>query len=190
MIINMTNISHLIKFGSVAEHPWGLALYEPTKKLCYVMIPKNATTTFNKLSVPRGWQFINYLDFAYPVDRYIVVLRDPVDRLISGLNMFITRDTCSERTVLRPGAFYTEDCHFEKQHKFIRHLSHDQIDFFYFNHNVVSEIDSHYNLGFDQILHNNRSVKLVTDLNKRAVKYMYLEDMALIQSVQFVNITS
>ena len=185
------DISHLFKHGSIGEHPWGLAAYEPTKKLCYVQIPKNASTTCNKLAISRNWWHINYLDFAHDVERYVVVLRDPVERLISGVNMFLTNGTRNsgfiKKTILRPEEFYTEDCHFEKQHKFIRHIDHSKIDFFYFNQSVISEINNHYDLGFENILHNNKSNPLITNINKHAVRSIYIDDVALIQSVKFVN---
>lgn len=182
------DISHLFKHGSIGEHPWGLAAYEPTKKLCYVQIPKNASTTFNKLAIPRNWCHINYLDFAHDVERYIVILRDPVERLISGVNMFFTFSGPNvKKTKLWPDAFYTEDCHFEKQHKFIRHIGHSKIDFFYFNQSVISEINNHYDLGFENILHNNKSIPLITKINKHAARSIYIDDVALIQSVKFVN---
>lgn len=180
-------LHHPAPHGSIAEHPWGLCLYEPNRRLCFVLIPKNATTTFNFLTRDSDWYFANYFDIDNRVDRYIVILRDPVERLISATNMFLTTRERPKQLTLKPSEVYTEDEHYEKQHRFIHSIDHSRTDFFYHTPSVIADINQYYGLGFEQTPSYNRSMKLITGVNNRLVQSMYKEDMALIESVSFVN---
>jgi hypothetical protein len=52
--------------------------------LFYLNIPKNASTYFTNILADNSWLHYNLKDNARSVESFIVVLRDPVDRWISG----------------------------------------------------------------------------------------------------------
>jgi len=64
-------------------HTLGEGMISPDFKYFYLNIPKNSTSTVKDILVSLGWEFSNITD--YPDTEIIVVLRDPVDRWISGI---------------------------------------------------------------------------------------------------------
>jgi hypothetical protein len=170
------------------NHPHGLSVYDPVSRLCFVLIHKNASTTFKRLALECGWEYKNYYDTSLDVHRYVVILRDPEDRLLSTTNMFLTLGRAKvNRTMLVPDKFYTEECHYEKQYKFIEGLNHIKVDFYYYTDTVIQDINRDYNLGFDVIPNMNCSNKLFTSVDSTMVRKIYEEDYTLIDSVQFKN---
>ena len=155
--------------------------------MCFVLLPKNASSTFKHLAVEQGWCYSNYHDIDHLVDRYIVILRDPASRLISATNMFLTGPRMANQTVLLASDFHTEDCHYEKQHKFVQGLNHSKVDFYYHTEFVIHDINSDHDLGFEQIPYIKRTNKLINSVDTKLVKRIYKEDYALIESVQFKN---
>jgi hypothetical protein len=170
------------------NHPCGMSIYNLDKRLCFVLIHKNASTTFKRLALASGWVYENYYNTDLKVDRYIVILRDPADRLLSATNMFITHGRGRPaRTMLIPNHFYTEECHYEKQYKFVEGLNHIKVDFYYYTDTVVDDINHDYDLGFDECPKLNATSKLFNSVDSTMVRKIYEEDYALIDSVQFKN---
>jgi hypothetical protein len=64
-------------------HIYGQCYLEPNAKLVYVNIPKNASS-WTKQHIP-NWQCVNYFKQSTTDWKYIVVLRDPIERWISGI---------------------------------------------------------------------------------------------------------
>lgn len=167
---------------------WGSCVYHPERRLCFVLIHKNASTTFKRLAIKEGWEYSNYYDIDTLVSRYIVILRDPADRLLSATNMFLTHGWGKlSRTILLPGNFYTEESHYEKQYKFIEGLNHIKVDFYYHTDNVIHDINTDYELGFDEIPNLNCTNRLFNSVDTEMVSKIYKEDYDLINSVQFKN---
>lgn len=170
------------------NHPCGTSVYSLEKRLCFVLIHKNASTTFKRLALANGWVYENYYNTELKVDRYIVILRDPADRLLSATNMFITHGRGRPaRTILIPDHFYTEECHYEKQYKFVEGLNHIKVDFYYHTDTVVDDISRDYDLGFDECTKLNATDKLFNSVDSTMVHKLYKEDYDLITSVKFKN---
>jgi hypothetical protein len=170
------------------NNSWGHCVYNAERRLCFVLIHKNASTTFKRLAIDKGWQYNNYYDIDKDVDRYIVILRDPADRLLSTTNMLLTYGRgILHRTILLPDKFYTEECHYEKQYKFIQGLNHIKVDFYYHTVNVIQTISNDYELGFDEIPRLNSTGKLFNSVDEDLTKKIYKEDYELIETVKFKN---
>ena len=173
---------------ALPNHPCGRSLYNSDKRLCFVIIYKNASTTFKRLALAKDWEYTNYYNTDLKVNRYIVILRDPADRLLSATNMFLTHGWGKpSRTILLPDNFYTEECHYEKQYKFIEGLNPIKVDFYYHTDTVIQDINNDYDLGFDEIPNLNLTNKLFNSVDTEMVSKIYKEDYSLIDSVQFKN---
>jgi hypothetical protein len=81
-------------------HEFGLCWSKPGSDLMYVNIPKNASSWTKPNLIDLGWEVFNYYrDFdaitlhnrRLIVKHALVVLRDPVDRWISGIAEYFTR---------------------------------------------------------------------------------------------------
>jgi hypothetical protein len=185
-------IPNLIHDKKIGPHPEGLALYNHRKKLCYVLMPKNCTTTIVLTTMfyttKPEWRFCNFLkETNLEIEKFAVVLRDPVKRFISATNMFLTMGSPMAKTFVLKGKLHTNDCHYSQQAKFIARVPKDKTDFFYYNKNILSDISSYYDLGFNTNHHHNASQNLVTSVDEDFIKTLYAEDYELINSVKFVN---
>lgn len=176
----------------IGQHPEGVALYNSSKKLCLVLIPKNASTTmmYSTMFYPSTseWRLCNFLKENLEIDKFIVILRDPVKRYISATNMFLTSGVHMLPTSIRKTKIYSNDCHYHAQHEFIKRVPKDKIDFFYFDDKVVEAITNHYDLNFGLIPHHNLGKKVVTAVDEQLIKAIYQMDYELINSVKFLNI--
>jgi hypothetical protein len=73
----------LVKRG----HTLGGGMITPDKKYFYLNIPKNASTFTNNVLNDNGWEFWNISDGVFK--EAILILRDPVERWISGITTYI-----------------------------------------------------------------------------------------------------
>lgn len=77
-------IEHLVKRG----YTLGSGLLSPDSQRFIVSIPKNASSYIADWATKNNWSMIN-LDSNNNVNEVIVILRDPVDRWISGITQYI-----------------------------------------------------------------------------------------------------
>lgn len=193
MFRNFIN-KELRKGPAIGDHPIGLSVLNKEKNLCFVLIPKNASTSISMSTLTSKhseWFPFNFSSQAVNFDtRYIVVLRDPVDRFISTTNMFLAgqRQLFDSWPIIKNNILITQDQHYQSQVSFIKTISHDNIDFFMFNKNVVDDIQQYYNLTFENSISKlNVSKKVITQVNEELIKTLYADDYQLINSVKFVN---
>jgi len=189
-----TFVNEQIKKGAeaIGDHPKGLSLYNEKKRLHFVMIPKNASTSISiaALTSNKDSWTISTAPSLEKV-RYIVILRDPADRFISATNMFLTtgKMLVNNLPLIVNNNLHTVDCHYQPQHMFIDSIPINDIDFFWYNKNVAEEIEQFYNLNFNHSnLDLNLGNKLVKEIDISIIKTLYAEDYKLINSVKFINI--
>jgi len=178
--------------NKIGQHSEGVALYNSSKKLCFVILPKNASTTmiYTTMFYPNvvEWKLCNFLkEDTLEIDRFVVILRDPVQRFISNTNMFLTRGVPMLPTRIHENKIYSDDHHFHTQHEFIQSVVTDKIDYFYFNDTVIQSINDHYGLNFSIVPSYNGSTELVIAVDETLIKTLYAKDYELINSVKFVN---
>jgi hypothetical protein len=131
-------------------HQYGECMSHSESDLMYVHIPKNASSWTKPNLQDWGWQFYNYhLDGLNKTA--IVVLRDPVERWLSGIAEYFTLyhnqfKTSSCMTEISNIVFdrITFDDHTEKQVKFIQGLNTDNCIFLW--------CDCNYSKKFSQLI--------------------------------------
>jgi len=134
-------------------HTFGTCMSKPDSDLMYVNIPKCASSWTKPNLKDLGWEFYNYhWDHLYH-KHAMVVLRDPVERWLSGVCEYFTLYHRDIDTTQFNQAFFdllmdqvTFDDHTEKQIYFIEGLDPTRTTFFYCN------LD--YRLYFQQFLRN------------------------------------
>jgi len=157
-----------------------------------LQIPKNASTSARILKDYKGesWKQTS----AAEVDssaKIVIVLRDPESRFKSAINMYFATQG---NLFTMPTVFnnYLEtDQHFLPQTKFIGTIldKFSDIDYWQYNHSVLEDINDHYKLDITEILKArcNTSEKIVTSINKTFIKKHYADDIAIMNSVKFLN---
>ena len=117
-------------------HTFGTCMSSPDSNLMYVNIPKCASSWTKPNLQDLGWEFYNYhLDNLYH-KHALVVLRDPVERWLSGLCEYFTLYHENIDTTQFNSAFYdllmdqiSLDDHTEKQVYFIEELNPNRCTF-------------------------------------------------------------
>lgn len=70
--------------------PIGFCLESPDRRLRYVPVSKCMSTFLSQWCSQRGWNIVTDFNASINTDcRYVVVLRDPVDRWVSGIKMYL-----------------------------------------------------------------------------------------------------
>jgi hypothetical protein len=190
-------------------HIYGHCYLEPDAKLVYVNIPKNASS-WTKQHIP-NWQYVNYFKQSTTDWRYIVALRDPIERWISGIVQYFFEynidpdfDNIAFCNLIFDRVAF--DDHTERQILFIQDISIEKTTFI--------KCDNSYSINFINLLRSNgvdiqhEIIKVnTTDQNAKKVelkelilarlksnnlyeeslrKY-YERDYELLNSVQFYN---
>lgn len=174
---------------SIGDHPLGLSLFNEERDLQFVMIPKNASSSISIAALTsKNDKWVPTICSNTQNSKYIVILRDPVDRFISATNMFLTtgKKLFDKLPLISNNKLVTKDCHFQPQYNFISNLPFKDIDFFWYSNTAVQDIEKFYNLDFKG-LNLNVSTKLIDQVDNELIKTLYADDYNLINSVKFVN---
>jgi hypothetical protein len=134
-------------------HVFGTCMSKPNLDLMYVNIPKNASSWTKNNLLDQHWEFYNYHQDQFHHKHVMVVLRNPVERWLSGICEYFTIYHRDIDTSQFTQAFYdllieqiTFDDHTEKQVYFIEGLDPSKTTFFW--------CDKDYRLHFSQFLRN------------------------------------
>ena len=189
-------------------HVYGQCMTKSDTDLAYVNIPKNASSWTKPNLLDWGWEYYNYHEDQ--IDKtFIVVLRDPVERWISGIAEYLTLyhpnfklhefealDLIFERVSF--------DDHTDRQVNFIHGLDTDSCIFLWcdqrYRHNFSALLEEHrmmnqyYKYDYQHISENNEHRKKFKGIFTREIlnpRYMQLvqqyfePDYQLINSVNF-----
>jgi hypothetical protein len=131
-------------------HRFGECMSHPQSDLMYVHIPKNASSWTKPNLQDWGWEFYNYHTDNLNKTA-IVVLRDPVERWVSGIAEYFTLYHCHASgieysTQLLDIIFdkVTFDDHTDKQVNFIHNLDTDKCIFMW--------CDNNYRVNFSNLI--------------------------------------
>ncbi len=132
-------------------HTFGACMTAPEQDLMYVNIPKNASSWTKPNLKDLGWTNFNYHYNNFYSKHAMIVLRDPIDRWLSGICEYFALYHTNIDTDQFNSVFYdllidqvTLDDHTEKQFYFIEGLDHNRATFFM--------CDENYRLDFSNFL--------------------------------------
>lgn len=184
-------------------HIYGECLSKSDKDLMYINIPKNASTWTKAVLLDSGWEYYNFHTDKF-IKPALVVLRDPVDRWVSGIAeyfalyfpQFKLQDKETVELIFDRIVF---DDHTEKQVKFMHGLDTEQCTFMLCNesykHNFSNFIGSKFMLAHQHVSEHSPIRKhfkevfqqLMLDEPKytKRIQDYYAEDYKLIGQIQF-----
>ena len=163
----------LNRYSQYFFHGWGDVLTREDFAYGYIPIPKCASTLLKNYF---GQNFNFTKDFNYKNlknKRYVVCLRDPIDRWFSGVTEYFFRfhpDVMQKENdevikFICDRKFFDE--HTELQINFLEGLDTDQITFFYMDKNLIPNLEHFVSCKFYDLNHNK------VDVKKLRNNYMY-----------------
>jgi hypothetical protein len=191
-------------------------MYHSDTKHCYINIPKNASSFLRETFKDTGWKHM-HLGMNMDIDATVVVLRDPIDRWITGIAQHITTNVLGKdfgsthyleqdnelvhRLIFDQVVF---DDHTEQQTWFLEPFNMEKAVFFYCDSNLSKNLDSYFNNRFqlttkpyvnvsqDQFDNANlvEHFKKLVYNNKdyqNRLRSYFIRDYDLIQSVKFYD---
>lgn len=139
----------------------GSCMYHANLKHCYVNIPKNASSFLREIFKDTGWKHM-HLGMHMDILATIIVLRDPIERWITGIAQHITTNVLGEnfgsthyleqsnelveRIIFDQIVF---DDHTEQQSWFLEPFSLDKAIFFYCDDSLSKNLDGYFNNQFN-----------------------------------------
>lgn len=161
-------MTRFLNYHQARGHIFGECWSHPNIDLMYVNIPKNATSWTKVALISHQWECYNYhLDNLYH-KKPLVVLRDPIDRWVSGIAEFFYlyhRDLSTDSfnstvcdIIFDKVAF---DDHTERQTYFLEGLDPENCVYFMF--------DNNYQPLFSQFLSGHGISNTFTDIEKKHV---------------------
>lgn len=131
-------------------------MYHTNLRHCYINIPKNASSSLRETFKDTGWKHM-HLGMNMAIDSTIVVLRDPIERWISGIAQHITSNVLGENfgsthyleqdnTLVQRLIFdqIVFDDHTEQQTWFLEPFNLENAVFFYCNENLSKNLDHYF----------------------------------------------
>ena len=185
--------------------------------LAYIPIPKNASSCISFLLASSGWASEEYLNTDISNKKFIVVLRDPLERWLSGITQylcsFIVAQGYTAEYIMGAWNNITDaivfdqcrfDDHSEKQVYYLEHVPLENCVWFRCvdaGISIKEFLDDHgLDLNINVATPRNRTIdnlqqKLLTDFIKsrlddrkiQQIRQVYREDYELIERVKFYD---
>ncbi len=159
-----------IEYYKIRGHVFGECMSRGDCDLMYVYIPKNASSWTKPNLLDWGWEFYNYHADSLQHKHAMVVLRDPIDRWLSGIaEYFYLRhrnfDSVNINSALLNLIFdrVAFDDHTESQCLFIQNLDKANCTFFWCDDNYRNTFSSFLNKNGMPNKYNNYSYQHVTE---------------------------
>jgi len=158
------------------------------QQLAFLQIPKNASTAIRANKDYNNWT--REIPSDVPLSKHVVILRDPTDRFISAVNMYLQ----TGRDFMFPEPINFENYlknnkHFVPQTVYMDAVKDfADIDYWMYDSEVVNNIIDYYNLAVDKnVRYNVCNEKVVTSVNTKFIEKHYANDLDLISQVRLLN---
>jgi hypothetical protein len=189
---NLNKWSHL-------GHDQGECWHDADANITFVHIPKNASSFLKGCIIATG-KFVYSKEFV-PAKKYLIVLRDPLERWISGISQFFITNSLPDQ-MSEIFDIITYDDHTDLQSYFISQVNLDTSDIFYMDKNLRSNmqdwIDRHdysiympnipdLNPGNTELKTQFESVLQMHPEYAQKVRDFFKQDYDLIRKVKFIN---
>ena len=135
-------------------------MYHSGIKHCYINIPKNVSSFLRETFKDTGWKHM-HLGMNMDIDATVVVLRDPIERWVTGIAQHITSNILGkdfgsthylendnelvQRLIFDQVVF---DDHTEQQSWFLEPFNLEKAVFFYCDSNLSKNLDTYFNNRF------------------------------------------
>ena len=179
-------------------HTLGECWNDPDKSITFIHIPKNASSFVKGCLL--GTEKYKHSNNLIAADHYLVTLRDPIERWISGIAQFMSVDINQHITLHELVNTITVDDHTESQTYFLQGIDIDSCTFLKVDQNLRTNIklwlnENGYTVNIDDIPNINQGNQLVKDRVaamvdsnsqiKLKLATHYEQDYALINRVKF-----
>lgn len=181
----------------------GDCVYNKKEDIAFLLVPKCATSVIRDYEKTNDdWTRISLWEEEKCPGRFIVILRDPIERFISTVNMYLGWREVESQTdfvsfKFSDEGFYLQsnDAHFKPQKSFLidmfdiikRCNVQPIIDYFYYNKDIYNQINAEYGFSIDATKRLMQSYSIVNDVNESLIRQSYSADYDLINSVKFKN---
>jgi len=214
-IFSYTNIDSIITMNQTIflGHDFGQGWFCKNKKIFAIDISKNASSSGKQFFKNNNFAPSNFNDKNVNPEKFIAILRDPIERWISGLAEYIAGDygnlkfknvsDCFFNNELLETLIFDQivfDGHTLPQIAYLQGLDIRKIDFYYFDNDVFDKI-SYYNQldninlkysnsktkNEDKIyIHNYLASQLKDSEKMKKIQRMYYCDYQLFDEIKFV----
>jgi hypothetical protein len=183
-------------------HKLGECYYCGSRSQTYVHIPKNASSYIKACLLQTGNWF--HSEKFITNDRYLIALRDPIDRWLSGMAQFQVNSNQFDLNIDKIFNTITFDDHTEQQIYFLKGVNLLACDFIWVDDNLTTSLNKwfveKYSTTIDHMPNYNVSEGIKLDLKQRLVKAIdqhpelllklkehFAVDYRLIESVKFYD---
>lgn len=157
----------------MGNNSFNLGMKDPTSQLFYLSIPKNASTMIRNELLALGWdhELLNeHQELINDARSIIVVLRDPVQRWVSGITEYITLyypefEKLSEDLLRVLCTQVTFDDHTEQQIYFLSGMPKNKCVFFKFTPNLANDLAHFFETRKIKNNFSNNKIVYATDDN-------------------------
>jgi hypothetical protein len=179
-------------------HTLGECWNDQDKSITFIHIPKNASS-FVKGCLLSSGRF-TYSNNLITTDKYLVTLRDPIDRWVSGIAQFMNTESNQQLTLHDLVNTVTFDDHTELQTYFLQNIDIDRCTFLKVDQNLrtniklwlnengyIADIDNVPNINEGNLVMKNRFAAMVDGNSQIKLKLAahYEQDYNLINRVKF-----
>ena len=197
--------------NNLYSHKLGQYVCNPAGTIGFINIPKNGSTDARIQLIENNWTTENINNGIHTPARFLVVLRDPVERWISGLIEFCQRslhldDDDILKLIQNPHALKLMtngvmfDAHTAPQSLFLDRFDFDTLDFMWLNPLLTSQqnrfdLTTYCNIpsklikqqaNMTDINLSNTLKQLITAEDIETFKHFYSNDYKLIEKVSFI----
>ena len=179
-------------------HTLGECWNDTNKSITFIHIPKNASSFIKGCLISSG--HFTHSDSLTTANRYLIALRDPIERWISGIAQFMSIPSNQQLTVHELVERITVDDHTELQTYFLQGIDINKCEFLRVDQNLRTNIkfwltENNYDLTGPDVPNINEGDRLLKDrfatmvdgnsqIKLKLVTH-YEQDYALINRVKF-----
>jgi len=179
---------------AVKNHKYGECMSHNDSTLMYVHIPKNASSWTKPNLKDFGWQFYNYHSDNLYNKHALVVLRDPVERWVSGIAEYLTLYHSKLDPAHLGRAFFdiifdrvTFDDHTERQVKFLHGLDTSNCTFIWCDELYRTNFSDFIKTYYGENKYNQYEYQHVSELSPQRKQFKDIFIRALEQNSKYLT---
>jgi hypothetical protein len=143
-------------------HTLGECWNDPTKNITFVNIPKNASSFIKGCLI--GTNQFTHSSKLITANRYLIALREPIDRWVSGIAQFTNNPINQHLTVHELVRQIKFDDHTERQTYFLQGVDLDRCEFIKVDNNLYTNlkqwlIENGYTINIDTVTSTNKGIE-------------------------------